>query len=275
MAKKGKGGNTPPPPPADDGPQITPKSNPEEAAPPPAFHPGDMDNSAPPPPVDGIPVASPKTEAPEAPSAPRIDVADVSRMAQEVAAKALQQVGKSAPTKNEDGVNYDSAFEQAVKAEVERRLADMASSGAVSHGLDMTPTKDSEGKTLWLYVNRNPFPIFLPDPNDPGSRVAFPPCPDKAKPLGMMDFRTHPFFASFVGFKRSVSQEPVPVYLKMREEDMEARESDGTAHDLMKMDPDTLSAYIKNLAQHNPDVAAQVTNALAPSRRVSQAPPGM
>lgn len=138
-------------------------------------------------------------------------------------------------------------------------------------------------RTIWIFVNRHPFPIHLPHPDDPGSLVVFPPCPDRARHLGMLDFKTHPFFANFVGFKRSISQEPAPAYLQLRAEDLEGAESQGqSVYDIMRMTPDRIAEYVKTIAQSNPEIAQQIANALGsaapvPAGRsmVSQAPPGM
>jgi hypothetical protein len=135
-------------------------------------------------------------------------------------------------------------------------------------------------KTIWIFVNRNPFPVNIPHPNDPGSTVPFQPIPDRTQVLGMLDFQTHPFYANFVGFKRSLSQEPAPAYLKLRPEDVDGGGDDSSIYDLMRMSPERIADYIKWVSQSNPDIAAQITRSLslsapAPSQRASQAPPGV
>lgn len=125
--------------------------------------------------------------------------------------------------------------------------------------------RDVNQRTVWIFVNRNPFVVHLPHPNDPGSTVMFPPCPDRSKPLGMLDFRTHPFFSNFVGFKRSISQEAAPEYLKLRPESVEGAEESQSPYDLMRMSPDRIAEYINWVKQSNPEIAAQITRALASS----------
>lgn len=139
---------------------------------------------------------------------------------------------------------------------------------------------EASGKrTVWIYVNRHEFPIHLPHPNDPGSSVTFPPCPDKKQALGMLDFKLHPFFANFVGFKRSVSQEPAPDYLQLDEGHVqrETGGADSTIHDLMRMSPDRIADYVRFVAQSNPEIASQIAQALpgGNQKMISQAPPGL
>jgi hypothetical protein len=95
----------------------------------------------------------------------------------------------------------------------------------------------------------------------------------------MLDFQTHPFYGNFVGYKRSISQEPAPAYLALRSQDIDGAVDDSSIYDLMRMSPERIADYIKWISQSNPDIAAQITRALqqsvpAPSGRVSQAPPG-
>ena len=102
----------------------------------------------------------------------------------------------------------------------------------------------------------------------------------------MMDFKTHPFFGNFVGFKRSIAQEPAPAYLQLRPEDLDGAQSSGqSVYDLMRMEPERVAEYVRFIAQSNPEIAAQIANALgapppagripALSSPISQAPPGM
>lgn len=136
---------------------------------------------------------------------------------------------------------------------------------------------DPNARTIWIYVNRNQFEVHLPHPDDPGSTVTFPPCPNRSKPLGMLDFKRHPFYANFVGYKRSISQEPAPAYLKLQVEEFN-EQTDVTIHDLMRMSPQRIADFVKTVAVSNPDVAAQISKALeqvGARRIVSQAPPGV
>lgn len=141
---------------------------------------------------------------------------------------------------------------------------------------------DPNSRVVWIFINRNPFVIHLPHPNDPGTTIPFGPCPDRNQTLGMLDFKTHPFFANFVGFKRSISQEPAPSYLGLSPEDIDGAEDSSTIYDLMRMPPEKIAEYIKFVAQSNPDIAAQISRSLSavaapPSGRnvLSQAPPGV
>ncbi len=249
--------------------------------------------------VDGIPQGKAAVTGNETPkAAPQVMTADqvqefvansVAKMFAQQNAPMEKAESPSAPAETNEKQPYYASqdeFQKAVQDEVKRRLDELQKVGPKAlTGLDVTPVKDSRGNTIWMYVNRNPFPVWLPDPNDPGSRVEFPPCPDESVPLGMMDFRTHPFFANFVGFKRSVKQEAVPAYLHITEADVE---TDGVAvYDLMSMPPEAIAQYLSMLQQTNPDIAAQITRGLGTKPRLpqaanamvprgpSQAPPGV
>jgi len=136
-------------------------------------------------------------------------------------------------------------------------------------------------KTIWVFVNRNPWPVNIPDPRDPGTRVTFPPCPDKKNPIGSLDYKTHPWYGNFCGFKNSIAQEPAPEYLHLREADIEGYKAgpggdeDGDIYDLMRMSPAKLIDYIKYISESNPDIANQISKAMDTGKRISQAPPGM
>lgn len=141
---------------------------------------------------------------------------------------------------------------------------------------------DPNARVVWIFVNRNPYVVHLPHPNDPGTTIPFGPCPDRNRVLGMLDFKTHPFYANFVGFKRSISQEPAPQYLGLSPEDIDGAADSSSIYDLMRMPPEKIAEYIKFVAQSNPDIAAQISRSLSavaapPSGRhvASQAPPGM
>jgi hypothetical protein len=123
-------------------------------------------------------------------------------------------------------------------------------------------SKNSKGRTIWIYVNRNDFPITLPHPNDPGSAVTFPPCPDRKARIGRLDFYTNPGFARYVGYKRSITQEPAPDYLVLTDKDVEGAESGGDAPDLLRMSPEKVAEYVQMLAQMNPDIAKQIADRL-------------
>jgi hypothetical protein len=103
---------------------------------------------------------------------------------------------------------------------------------------------------------------------------------DRSRPLGMIDFKTHPYYANYVGYKRSISQEPAPAYLKLRHEDVEGGGDNTAITDLMRMSPERIAEYIQFIGQTNPDIAAQISTALGNSnpvpagRQLSQAPPG-
>lgn len=227
------------------------------------IHPSSLVQDVIPAPMPGIPVAQPKELGGVETTAEDIQAYVANTVAKMFAKSALDAEAKKAEDVPVSIPTNDLKFQEAVEKEVRRRLLEIKDVGVSAlSGLDCTPTKDSRGNKLLMYVNRNKFPIFLPHPNDPGSYVDFPPCPDKTKPLGMKDFRTHTFFANFVGFKRSVSQEPVPAYLNMSEKDIEGLES-VNIHDLMKLTPEDVSKYVEMVSRSNPDVAAQISRALS------------
>ncbi len=174
---------------------------------------------------------------------------------------------------NANAYHDDPAFRLAVEKAVEARISGSKSGVPV----DIEHTKDAMGNTVWIYVNRNPFPVYLPDPKDPGSRVAFAPCPDKEYPLGRLDFQLNPFYANFVGYKSSITQEPAPRYLKLTQEDFVELSSDSETYDLLNMSPDKLADFLRNVASANPEMAAQISSALGQTTKrraiVSQAPP--
>jgi hypothetical protein len=157
----------------------------------------------------------------------------------------------------------------------------------VHQGGGVPAVANPNARTVWIFVNRNPFPVHLPHPDDPGSTVVFPPCADRNRHLGMLDFKTHPFFGNFVGFKRSITQEPAPAYLQLRPVDIEGAESAGqSVYDIMRMPPERIAEYVKWVSQSNPEIAKQIADSLGaaapvPAGRVpnpvgpiSQAPPG-
>lgn len=141
-----------------------------------------------------------------------------------------------------------------------------------------TVGKAGAKRTVWIFVNRNPFPIMLPHPTDAGSPVVFPPCPDTKVKLGMLDFKLHPYYANYTGFRRSLTQEPAPDYLHLDQRSVEKEtgvSAEAPVHDLMRMSPDRIVSYIQSIAEHNPDIAQQIANVLQKrsGKAVTQAPP--
>lgn len=147
-------------------------------------------------------------------------------------------------------------------------------------------------RTVWIYVNRQVYPVHLPDPTDPGSSVRFVPVPDKKTTLVPGMYQTHPFFGHFVRLQRSISKEPAPDYLALTTEQVQGGP---TVHDLLNMNPDALKGFLAMLAEKDPEMAAEIASSLPGVRRdrvnpakpvpnplqpttppgpVSQAPPG-
>lgn len=246
-------------------------------------HPSTLINADTPAPEPGIPVASPANSGKPLVNDGQVSNEDMqayitSMVAKMVATQALVDKPvegvKEVVEANTKAIGTPE-FEAAVTAEVNKRMQELRNVGpAALSGLDCTPVKDSKGRKLLMYVNRNAFPIMIPHPNDPGSSVTFMPNPDKTKPLGVLDFKTNPFYANFVGYKRSLSQETIPAYTGVTERDIEGS-GKSSIRDLMRLTPEEVLAYIQEVGQTNPDIASQMTRALsAVGGRVSQAPAG-
>lgn len=113
----------------------------------------------------------------------------------------------------------------------------------------------TQKRTVWIYINREKFPVHLPDPKDPsGGLVEFPPVPDKATRLKPGMYQTHPWYDKFKNVKRSVTKEPAPDYLDLED----SIEPSASMHDLMKMNPDQIKTFLGFWAEQNPQMAQEL-----------------
>lgn len=138
-----------------------------------------------------------------------------------------------------------------------------------------TAEKKEPKRKVWIYLNRNKFPVYLPHPEDSGSSVCFPPVA-KDQVMGMLDFKTDHRYAAYTGLKSSITCEPAPDYLALTDEDIKASEQTSVP-DFMKMNPDELVKFVQAAASVNPEIAQQLSNALGvvgKQRKITQAPPG-
>ncbi len=143
-------------------------------------------------------------------------------------------------------------------------------------------------RTHWIFVNRQVYPVHLPDPFDPGSSVRFPPVPDKKTTLLSGMYQVHPFFDHFTRIKRSIVKEPAPDYLDANFANVP---TGPTIHDMLNMHPDAIKGFLEMLKERDPEMAAEIAasfhgkpgtparpnvpNPLQPSKGpITQAPPG-
>lgn len=148
------------------------------------------------------------------------------------------------------------------------------------------PPQEAARRSTWIFVNRQKFPVHLPDPVDPGSFTVFPAIPDAKVTLRSGMYQTHPFFDHFTRIERSISKEIAPDYLKL---DTSHVPKGPTIHDMLNMDPNAIKGFLAMLAERDPEMAANIVsslrpgaaqarpnvpNPLQPTKPISQAPPG-